>query len=186
MNNLIHASLVVAAIAVATITAPALAHETPRCDALEDGVGMRLGIDTNFDFDGDDLRFRENGKTVMVITQDRELFLHGEQVALDADGRELVDRYYITIETFVDDAIDLAGDAAGLGVSAALQALSSVFGGEDGMNRLEARIEARADEIRAKADAMCAGFNTLEGIEHEMQKAVPGFEPVMFAVHAKE
>lgn len=180
MNKLIRISLAAAAIAVA----PVSAHETPHCDTVEDGAGMRLGIDANFDFDGNDLRFRENGKTIMLITHDRELFLHGKQIALDANGRELVDRYYITVETFVDDAMGLAGDAAGLGVSAALQALSSVFSGEDGMDRFEARIEARADEIRAKADVMCVGFNELEGIEHEMQKTMPGFAPVMFATYA--
>jgi len=180
MNSFIRVSLLGAALAAT----PAFAHETMRCDALEDGVGMRIGIDADFDFDGDDLRFRDDGETVMMITNERELFLHGKQVELDANGRELVDRYYTTVEDFVGDAMDLAGDAAGLGVSAAVEALVAVVTGHDEMNRFEKRIEARAAEIEAQADRMCQRFNRLENIEHEMQKAVPGFEPLLFTAQS--
>lgn len=180
MKNFIRTSLLAAAI----VATPLYAHETPRCDALEDGISMRAGIDTNIDFDGDDIRFHEDGKTVMLITSERELFLHDKQIELDAGGRELVDRYYVTVDQFVDDAVDLAGDAAGLGMSAAMGALAAIFKGEEGMQRFEERIEARARKIEAQADRMCERFSEIEGIEREMQERVPGFVPVMFVNHS--
>lgn len=179
MNIFFRTSLLAAAI----MAMPAHAHDTPRCDALEDGISMRAGIDTNIDFDGDDIRFHEDGETVMLITGERDLYLHGERIELDAEGRTLVDRYYVTVDQFVDDAVDLAGDAAGLGVSAAMGALAAAFSGDEGMQRFEDRIEARADEIRAQANVMCERFSALEGIEQEMQERVPGFVPVMFVEH---
>lgn len=180
MNNFIRTALLLGAM----VALPAAAHDTPRCDALEDGISMRAGIDANIDFDGDDIHFREDGKTVMLITAERDLFLHDKQVELDAEGKELVDRYYITVDRFVDDAVDLAGDAAGLGVSAAMGALAAVFSGEEGMQRFEERIEARARKIEEQADRMCERFGEIEGIEREMQERVPGFVPIMFVKHS--
>lgn len=172
-----------AALVTAVVAAPVFAEGgTPKCDALEDGLGMRAGFDSNIDFNGEDLVFRDNGETFMIITEDRQLFLHGERVELDERGRELVDRYYVTVEAFVDDAVDLAGDAAGFGLSAAMEALAAVFRGEAELDATEKRIEARAREIEAQANSMCERFWELEGIEREMQDAIPGFEPVLFAV----
>lgn len=179
-------SIVFAALFGTLVTVPAFAHEPTRCDAMEDGLSMRAGIDTNFDFDGDDLRFKEDGKVIMRITPHQELFLHGKQIELDANGKELVDSYYRTVDQFVDDAVDLAGDAAGLGVSAAMGALAAIFSGEEGMQRFEERIESRAARIKVQADLMCERFIVIETIEQQMQQRVPGFVPVMFAKHAND
>lgn len=170
----------IALIAALFVTAPAFAQDIPACDALEDGVGINAGIDTNLEFFGDDLRFEENGETLMRITEERELFLRGRQVELDERGRGLVDRYYLTVERFTRDAMDLAGDAAGLGVSAAIEAIAAIFHGDEGLQEMEARIEERAREIEAKADDMCDRFRGLEAIEREMQQVIPGFEPLVF------
>lgn len=177
MNTLARIALI-ASLAAAT---PAFGHGTPTCDAIEDGVGINAGIDTNLEFYGDDLVFRDNGETLMRITEDRKLYLHGERVELDERGRELVDRYYETVERFTYDAMDLAGDAAGLGVSAAIEAIAAVFHGEAEMQAMEARVEARAREIEAKANDMCERFTALADVEREMQEVVPGFEPLLFA-----
>src|SRR5690606_16009359 len=154
---------------------------TPHRDALEDGVSIGLGADSRIDFVGDDLHVREDGATVMVITAERELYLKGAHMPLDASGRVLVDRYYITVENFIDDALDVAGDAAGLGLSAAFEVLAAVFHGEEEVARAEQRIEDRAREIEQQADRMCEQLRGIESIEREMQAAIPGFEPVMFA-----
>ena len=176
----------VSLLATMLAVAPAAAHDTPNCDALEDGLGMRTGINSNLDFDGGDLSFRDNGEVVMLITAERELYLHGKRVELDARGQKLVDRYYDTVDRFVDDAIDLAGDAAGLGVSAAMEALSAIFAGNDERDRVEKRIEERARRIEKQADIMCERIYLIEGIEQEMQEVVPGFEPVMFTARDSE
>lgn len=178
MNILSRTLLLAGALVVST---PGLAHDMPTCDALEDGVGIHTGVDSNLDFVGDDLRFREDGETVMLITEERELYLHGERIELDARGKELVDLYYVTVESFVHDAMDLAGDAAGLGVSAAVEAIAAVFHGEEELEAMEKRIEERAQEIEQKANTMCERFLGLQAVEREMQDVVPGFEPMMFS-----
>lgn len=172
--------------ALSLLSAPALAtaHDpdsaTPNCDALERSHGNHVEIDNDLDFENGELIFRENGEIYMVITEDDELFIDGERIELDARGQELVGRYYDTVDDFVEDAMDIAGDAAGLGISAAIQALAAVFSGQD-MDDFEQRIEEEAREIEASADSMCKRLHALREIETELQRAVPEFEPRMFA-----
>ncbi len=164
-----------------SLAAPSFADNTPNCDALDSRAGNNINIDTDLDFNKGDLVFTEDGVQRMVITEERELFLDGERIELDARGKELVNDYYLTFEDFIDDVTDLAGDAAGLGVSAAIEAIALVFSGEDGMDDFEQRVEARARDIEDQADRMCVRLQRIEGIELEMQAVVPGFEPMLFA-----
>lgn len=170
-------------LACGLLSLPALsgADNTPHCDALDARTDGNIHVDTDLDFDNGDLVFTEDGVRRMVITEDRELFLDGERIELDARGQELVDDYYLTFEDFIDDVTDLAGDAAGLGVSAAIEAVALVFAGQDGMDDFEARVEKRARDIEDQADRMCLRLRRIEGIELEMQSVVPGFEPMLFA-----
>jgi hypothetical protein len=164
-----------------SLPAISFADNTPNCDALDGRTDNNINIDTDLDFNDGDLVFTEDGVRRMVITEDRELFLDGERIELDARGQKLVDDYYLTFEDFIDDVTDLAGDAAGLGVSAAIEAVALVFNGEGAMGDFEARMEAKARDIEDQADRMCTRLRRIEGIELEMQSAVPGFEPLLFA-----
>lgn len=170
------------AISFLVLPAQALAHDpdTPNCNALDAGTDDHIQIDRDMDFDNGELVFRRDGDDHVVITEDRELFIDGERIELNDRGRELVGQYYDTVEDVFDEAMDIAGDAAGLGVSAALQALAAVFSGEDEMEAFEARIEEKAREFERQADAMCARLRVIEDIEIELQEIVPAFEPQMF------
>lgn len=171
-----------AALGLAMTAAPAFAHDpdsTPNCDALDASTADHIEIDNDMDFENGELIFREDGEVYMVITEDRELFIDGDSIELDARGKELVGRYYDAVDDVVEDALDIAGEAAGLGVSAAIQALAAVFSGED-MDEFEQRIEEEASEIEARADSMCAHLRTIQDIELELERLVPEFEPRMF------
>lgn len=178
MNKLVKILL---ACGLLSFSASSFADNTPNCDALDGRADDGIHIDTDLDFDDGDLVFTEDGARRMVITEDRELFLDGKQIELDARGQELVDDYYLTFEDFIGDVTDLAGDAAGLGVSAAIEAVALAFAGQDGMDDFEARMEERARDIEDQADRMCQRLRRIEGIELEMQSVVPGFEPMLFA-----
>lgn len=168
---------------IALLALPALAHDTPNCDALDRSHGDNhdgFESDPDIDFENGNVIFRRNGENIMMITEERELYLHGERVALDARGRELTDQYYLALEQFTDDVLDLAGDAAGLGISAAVEALAAVFTGSEETEAFEKRIEARARDVEKQADKMCVGLQGILRIEQEMQTMIPGFQPVMF------
>lgn len=163
------------------IPALSFADNTPNCDALDEFDSKDTHIDTDMDFNGGDIVFRTDGKVTMMITEDRELFLDGEQVELDARGQELVGEYYMVFEEFIDDVADIAGDAAGLGASAAIEAIAMIFQDDSAIEDFEARVEAKAGLIEARADDMCGRLRRIETIERELQQIVPGFEPHLFA-----
>lgn len=174
-------------LALCLLSAPALvmAHDpdssnTPNCDALDRNYGDHIEIDSDVDFEKGELIFRENGDVYMIITEDDELFIKGERIELDARGRELVGKYYDTVDDVVDDAMDIAGEAADLGISAAIQALALIFSDEKEREEFEARIEEEAQEIEAMADSMCSHLRVIEDIEIELQRIVPEFEPRMY------
>lgn len=176
MNKILIALLAIA------FSGSTLAHDsdTPVCDQLDNRTS-NVEIDGDFNFDDDEIRLRnDDGEEVMVITEDRELIYKGKQLALTPRGQELVDEYYDTFEDAMDDFTDLAGEAAHLGVDAALTVVTALFSGDMDEQEIETEIEARARNVTRAADRACGKLADIEAIELEMAEEIDGFEPVLF------
>ncbi|HEX6928679.1 MAG TPA: DUF2884 family protein [Gammaproteobacteria bacterium] len=163
------------------VSPPLHADNTPVCDALDArGHDSTVDFSENFTFDDGDLILKRDGQTLLVITEDRDLYYAGRKLELTPRGRALANEYYVSMEAAVDEFLNLAGDAAGLGISAAVRAIAQVVTGGLDEDEFEREVEAEAREIEAQADLACSHLLEIERIEAEMVEEIPGFRPVMF------
>lgn len=170
--------LAISTLFVLGVSLPAAAQDDNLCEQIE-GWSQRENRDIDFDFDSDDLIVRDDGRKALVITEEHDVIYYGDKLELSEEGRRLAGTYYHAFDAIVDEAMDIAGDAAGLGISAATSALLAVFTGGD-LDDMEARIEEKAKAIEARAEGICTHFETIRDTEFAMAEEIQGFQPVLF------
>lgn len=175
-------TVIPATLIAALLTAlPVQAHELPACTDLDERVSNNFDIGPNFLVSNGDLKFKEDGKVIMLVTQDGELHLNGQRIDLTPHAQKLVNAYYQQMDLAADEFSGMAGDAARLGISAAGTAIFRLLTGNMDAEEFEQQVEAKALQIEARANRACTHLQEIERIEMEMTAAIPGFQPVMFA-----
>lgn len=111
-----------------------------------------------------------------AITATGELVIDGTPVALDAAQRQQLMAYRQQLVDIANDGVGIGLQGAELGVGAAAEALGAVFNGED-EKQMNARIEARADDIRQAARQLCERLPALMSAQQQLASAVPAFAP---------
>lgn len=118
---------------------------------------------------------RNDGRPKAEITPRGELLIDGRKVETDAAQRALLLQYRRQIEGIAAAGMDLGAAGAELGVSAATEALRGVFSGDP--DRIERRVEARAEGIKAAAVALCDRLPALLETQDRLAAALPEFRP---------
>jgi hypothetical protein len=156
MLPILAAALLAAAVCFpANVSAHRHCHGYCCCDDLLRGDDVEISMDDGCITFTDE----ETGETVL-ITEECELKVNDCGVRLDHDQQMLVERYYDCFSGLTEDAIDLAKDAAKVGVAGAklgvcamlgaLKLLSPDYDSDD----LQADLEIRGDKIERKAQRL--------------------------------
>lgn len=157
--------------------------------AIEEAV--RQKIHRGFEIRGENLQFtdgklvlKKDGKDHGTIAADGTLIIDGKDVALTPAQRELTKRLHAQGLQLSEDAVSIAGDAAGVASTAVSEgikmAMSSVFKGEDPAR--EAEFERKIEEtvttrIKPGALKMCNTSNQMHETKRQLANVVPEYKP---------
>lgn len=158
-------------IAALGATPAVYAHGNCSTDADHDGV--EFSVDADVEIDGGEMVFERDGMEVARFTEDDELLIDGAPVATDAAARREIAGYRGAYRDLVEDATAIGKEAARLGVSAAMRAVAAIFTGDS--DKVEAEIEAEAEEIGELAETLCDSVRDLREHHLALSEAVPEF-----------
>lgn len=122
----------------------------------------------------------EDDAELLVITEEGVMRYHGEEMALSPHNRALALAYYENAQLAATEFARLGMSAAGVGLSAVGEAFAMLFTGKFDERAFEKKVEGKAKELEARANAGCAYLEDIKRIESELAASLPGFEPVMF------
>ena len=156
-----HRSLIAAAL-LAVVSMPAAAVE---CE-------FSIDSDTRLDMNGDLVLSRDNTELVRM-TDEPALLIERERIDLNDDQRAAVMGYRDAHAAIVEEAklIGLAG--AKLGGKAAYTVIVGLLTGT--ADRAEAKIEAEAAELEARAESLCTFVEELRVHHESLSASIPEF-----------
>lgn len=173
--NRLSLMLVVPVLALAACTGGAEGEERRGLiDAALDEA--RAGIRQELANENMSLGKGSNGEPRAEITPQGDLLIGGEAVPLDAGQRERVLAYRTELVAVAETGATLGLEGASLAKDAVGAALKASASGEDPAT-IEAGIQAKAEGMKASAQALCDRLPALHAAQQALAEAVPAFAP---------
>lgn len=126
---------------------------------------------------------RDGGKA--TIASNGDLAIKGKPVILTDSQRELTKQYYAASRQIALHGLEIGKESAKLATQAIGSAIGGVINGENEAD-IEKKIEAKAGNIEAVAQKLCASAMELKTIQEQLAAAVPEFTPEPMEVVTKE
>jgi hypothetical protein len=111
-----------------------------------------------------------------VITPKGDLVVGGKAVAITPAQRALLLDYREGLIGVAEAGMAIGAKGADLAGAAVSEALGAVFGGGD-KDKMEERIEARAEALKQEAKIICTRLPALLDAQHKLAASVPEFKP---------
>lgn len=166
----------------------------PVAQADDMGVCKHLDMDANnnismslpdFRIFNDSLVLRDDdGEELLVITREGVLRYQGKELELTPHTRALALAYYENAQLATAEFAQLGMSAAKIGLSAVGEAFARLFTGRFDEQAFEEKIENKARDLEARANAGCTYLEDIRRIELELAAELPDFEPVLFRKRA--
>lgn len=168
--------LAVAMLSACSNDNPAQIVEKVKTEVAQDiETDMNKAIeDAKSDLTDINIDLKDGGKA--AIASNGDLAINGKPVALTDSQRILTKQYYATSKQIALHGIEIGKESAKL----ATQAIGNAIGGAlTGKNEadIEKHIEAKAGNIEAVAQKLCASALELKAIQDKLAVAVPEFTP---------
>lgn len=116
-----------------------------------------------------------NGQPKAEITPQGDLLIEGRKIDATPEQHALLLQYRKHVEDIASAGMDIGAAGAELGVKAATEALTGVFSGNP--DRIEQRIEAEAENIKASAKKLCDRLPAMLDTQTRLAAAMPEFRP---------
>ena len=116
-----------------------------------------------------------NGQPKAEITPQGDLLIDGRKIEATPEQRALLLEYRKQVEGIASAGMDIGAAGAELGVKAATEALTGVLSGNP--DRIEQRIEAEAEKIKASAMKLCDRLPAMLDTQTRLAAAMPEFRP---------
>jgi hypothetical protein len=116
-----------------------------------------------------------NGQPKAEITPQGDLLIEGRKIDATPEQQALLLQYRKHVENIASAGMDIGAAGAELGVKAATEALTGVFSGNP--DRIEQRIEAEAEKIKASATKLCDRLPAMLDTQTRLAAAMPEFRP---------
>ncbi len=109
------------------------------------------------------------------LTPSGDLLINGTSIPLNDSQRAITLRYRAQMLSIAEAGIDIGVQGANLGAKAAGEAIKGIFSGNS--EKIEERINAEADKIKASATKLCDQLPALMVTQQQLAEAVPAFKP---------
>lgn len=131
---------------------------------------------------GNRITFDSNGMVVHAlghpsahVGRDGALEIDGKAIAVTAEQRQLLQRYYQQARDTMDSGAAMGKQGVQIATHSIGAAISSIF--HDGPSPAEKKPDAQSDRIEAAADKLCADIKALGATQDAVATAIPAFAP---------
>lgn len=125
---------------------------------------------------------KDGGKA--TIASNGDLAINGKAVTLTESQRVLTKQYYAASKQIALHGIEIGKESAKLATQAIGSAIGGALSGKNDAN-IEKHFEAKAGNIEAVAQKLCASAVALKSIQDKLAVAVPEFTPEPMEVVTK-
>jgi len=159
--------------------------DTVICDEVH-GESLTRGDNVDIDIEDGSILFEKHDRDETVeITEDYELYINGERIALRRSEQNLVRKYHRQFEKIIKEAKEIGLEGARVGAAGAKMAVKAVgkalagLGGELDTGRLEKEldemeedIEERAGRLEDRAEEIEKEAEELENLHRDLRRNI--------------
>ena len=138
---------------------------------------LSINGDMDININGKQIGKTDNGLPKAEINPQGDLLIEGKAVAIDATQRQQLLAYRGQILDIVETGMAIGSQGADLAGKALGGAVGAIFGGEQGRQDFEARMEAEGKKIEAEALKLCAHLPPLLASQQALAGSLPAFKP---------
>lgn len=131
----------------------------------------------NLNVNGKQVHTSDAGLPKAEITPQGDLLIDGKAVALDAGQREQLLAYRGHIIGIAEAGMAIGVQGADIAGEALAGVAGAIFGGKEGEQAFEQRMEAQGKKIEAEAVKLCTQLPALLASQQALAASLPAFKP---------
>lgn len=146
-----------------------IAMSLAACSPGINGTGHRITFDSN------GMVIHATGHPDAHVSQDGDLRIGGESIAVTPAQRQLLQHYYRQAGEVMQDGRTMGKHGVSMAERGIGDAIASIFHGDSAT--AEKRMDAESQKMESDADALCANVKALGATQKTIAAEIPAFAP---------